>query len=96
MELKAKVINRFKEKEHDGHIYEVNDSYPFGNFKADEKRVEFLTQNHPKYKKVYLEVDEESEFPKHTGGGYYELSNGEKVKGKDEAKEAEKALKSGD
>lgn len=26
-----------------------------------------------------------SEFPKHIGGGYYELSNGEKVKGKDAA-----------
>src|SRR5690625_4165653 len=37
-----------------------------------------------------------SEFPKHTGGGYYELSNGEKVKGKDAAIEAEKALKSGE
>src|SRR5690606_23292894 len=34
----------------------------------------------------------DSEFPKHTGGGYYELSNGEKVKGKDAAIEAEKAL----
>lgn len=34
----------------------------------------------------------EDEFPKHTGGGYYELSNGEKVKGKDAAFEAEKAL----
>ena len=31
-------------------------------------------------------------YPKHTGGGYYELSNGEKVKGKDAAIEAEKAL----
>lgn len=30
--------------------------------------------------------------PKHLGGGYYELSNGEKVKGKEAAIEAEKAL----
>lgn len=36
------------------------------------------------------------EFPKHTGGGWYLLSNGEKVQGKDEAVEAEKALKAGD
>ncbi len=27
------------------------------------------------------------DFPKHTGGGWYELSNGEKVQGKDEAKD---------
>jgi len=32
-------------------------------------------------------------FPHHVGGGTYELSNGEKVKGKDEALEAEAALK---
>ena len=29
-------------------------------------------------------------FPKHTGGGWYELSNGEKVQGKEEAEKAEK------
>ncbi|WMJ78477.1 MULTISPECIES: hypothetical protein [unclassified Sedimentibacter] len=34
------------------------------------------------------------EFPKHTGGGYYELSNGEKIKGKDAVLKAEEALKS--
>jgi len=38
----------------------------------------------------------DSEFPKHTGGGYYELSNGEKIQGKDAAIEAEEALKSGE
>lgn len=38
----------------------------------------------------------ESEFPKHTGGGYYELSNGEKVKGKEAAEKSENALKSGE
>lgn len=32
------------------------------------------------------------EYPVHTGGGYYELSNGEKVQGKDKAIEAEKEL----
>lgn len=37
-----------------------------------------------------------SSFPTHTGGGWYELSNGEKVQGKDTAIEAEKALKGGE
>jgi len=32
-----------------------------------------------------LEVDEVDEWPKQVGGGYYELSNGEKVRGKDVA-----------
>ncbi|MBB6451989.1 hypothetical protein HNQ94_000410 [Salirhabdus euzebyi] len=38
------------------------------------------------------ENGENENFPKHTGGGWYELSNGEKIKGKDEAEAAEKAL----
>lgn len=32
-------------------------------------------------------------YPNHVGGGNYELSNGERIKGKDAAIEAEKALK---
>ena len=35
---------------------------------------------------------EEPEHPKHTGGGYYELSDGSKVKGKKAAVEAQAAL----
>jgi hypothetical protein len=31
-------------------------------------------------------------YPKHTGGGWYELSNGEKVQGKEEAIKSEKEL----
>jgi len=32
------------------------------------------------------------EYPHHKGGGYYELSNGETIQGKDEAIDAEKEL----
>ena len=35
------------------------------------------------------------EYPKHTGGGWYELSNGDKKRGKKEAIKAEKALNEG-
>ena len=35
---------------------------------------------------------DEDVYPKHTGGGWYELSNGEKVRGKEEAIKAEKEL----
>ncbi|WP_079480572.1 hypothetical protein [Halobacillus salinus] len=38
------------------------------------------------------EEDETDAFPKHSGGPYYELSNGEKVKGKEAAIKAEKEL----
>lgn len=37
--------------------------------------------------------NEVEDYPKHTGGGYYELSNGTKVKGKEVAIEAEKAIR---
>lgn len=37
-------------------------------------------------------VDPSAEYPKHIGGGNYELSDGSKVKGKQAANEAQKAL----
>jgi hypothetical protein len=80
-----KVIKRFQDKE-SKKIHNVGDLYEHES--AD--RVAFLV------KKGFLDENEvqpaESEFPKHTGGGYFELSNGEKVKGKDEAAAAEKEL----
>lgn len=55
-----------------------------------------LYRRYHKNKKVEKSVPKESafsvpeKFPKHTGGGWYELSNGEKVQGKEEAKEAQR------
>lgn len=106
MPITALVVNEFAEKEHSGHIYRAGETYPAEGFEATEERVSFLAKVHPKYKKIYLANVQQGEandgelltgaFPKHTGGGWYELSNGEKVQGKDEAIEAEQALKSGD
>ncbi|MFW5437113.1 hypothetical protein [Paenibacillus apiarius] len=98
----AKVVNRFKAEEHDGHVYQPGDIYPAEGFEANAERVAFLSEVHPKYGVLFLvvtqKIEEEAsgggeEFPKQVGGGTYELSNGEKVKGKKEAIEAEKALK---
>ena len=48
-----------------------------------------LWRHHKKEEPVHVEpvfVDEEVEqYPKHVGGGWYELSNGERVQGKEEA-----------
>ncbi len=41
---------------------------------------------------VGLTDDPTTVYPKHVGGGYYELSSGERVKGKADAALAEKAL----
>ncbi|WP_445479167.1 hypothetical protein ACULLL_01690 [Lysinibacillus irui] len=54
-----KVINRFKEKNHDDHIYEVNDSYPAEGKRLIKARAEFLTKVHAEYKVAFLEALEE-------------------------------------
>lgn len=38
------------------------------------------------------QVDTDEEWPKHTGSGWYELPNGEKIQGKEKADEQYKAL----
>ena len=43
-------------------------------------------------KKVLSPIENTSKFPKFTGGGWYKLSNGEKIQGKENAIEAEKKV----
>lgn len=121
MSFQAKVVNQFQAGEHDNHIYQPGDTYPAEGYEADAERVAFLSELHPRFKKIFLadiqeiesaedspknqqneatgEVSKETtevvsdKFPKHVGGGTFELSNGEKVKGKEEAIQAEEALK---
>ncbi|RNC96271.1 hypothetical protein [Lysinibacillus halotolerans] len=106
--MSIKVVTPFNDKETD-HVYRVGDEYPAKGFEASSERIEFLSKPHPETKKVYLfveedqskkdlksDVDNEGEFPQSTGGGWYLLSNGEKIQGKEEALAAEKALKSGE
>jgi len=96
------VIKPFHDLEDYKRLYESG-QYPREGFKPTDERIQFLAN------KGFIQANEgtqedgdngegrkdgeETEFPKHTGGGYYELSNGEKVKGKEEAIEAENALK---
>ena len=58
-----KVINRFQEKNHDGHVYEVGDSYPADGEKLVKTRADFLTKVHNEYKVAFLEVVEEAKKP---------------------------------
>lgn len=62
----------------------------FGNYETDnEAEIEALDELSPKWiKRVDASVASQVE-PEHIGGGYYMLSNGEKVKGKEAAIEAE-------
>ena len=56
-----KVIRRFKETNHDGHIYEVGDVYPKKGERATKTRLEALSTTKNNYKKIYIE---EVETPK--------------------------------
>lgn len=54
-----KVINRFQEKNHDGHVYEVGDIYPVDGKKLVKARAESLTKVHSDYGVVFLEAVED-------------------------------------
>lgn len=56
-----KVVRRFQDTKHDGHIYEVGDAYPKEGEKATKARLEELSSTKNKYKKVYIK---EVEAPK--------------------------------
>lgn len=88
-----KVIKSFKDKTDNKKLYQKGDPYSH----SDDDRVAFLVE------KGFLEEkskqppqDDEKSGIKHTGGGWYELPNGEKVQGKEEAEEALAALESGE
>lgn len=57
------VLVTFKEKGHNGHVYEKGDTYPIAKFTADPERVSFLQSNKNDYEKAFLgkEVKEKKE-----------------------------------
>ena len=77
--MKAKVLISFSDNvekviQQEGTVFDL----------TSERFDEIMAAN----KNLIEEVEGENDspyFPRHTGGGYYELSNGEKVKGKDAA-----------
>lgn len=54
-----KVINRFQEKNHDNHVYEVGDTYPADGKKLVKARAEALTKVHDEYNVAFLKAVEE-------------------------------------
>ena len=55
MTKKYKAVQRFKEEEHDGHIYEVGDPYPVKGKKATKARLEELSTTKNKYQQIFIE-----------------------------------------
>lgn len=52
---KYKVINQFKEKNHNGHIYNVGDIYPKQGERFNKQRAEYLAKYNAEFKKTFLE-----------------------------------------
>ncbi len=52
---KYKVLNKFKEKYHNNHIYKVGDVYPKQGEKLNKTRAEYLSKLNDEYKVVFLE-----------------------------------------
>lgn len=94
------VINAFTDLEDNNHVYRGGDFYPREGVTLNEARAETLLYGkNIRGERLIVEVvphKEEPAYPIATGGGYYELSNGDKVQGKDKAYKAEAKLKSGD
>jgi hypothetical protein len=55
-----KVVRRFKDLKHGGHIYEVGDVYPKKGKRTSNARIEELAKGKNKYNQIYIkEVEKE-------------------------------------
>ncbi|ELK47186.1 hypothetical protein [Halobacillus sp. BAB-2008] len=103
-----RVIQSFTDA-HTRQVYKEGDNYPRRG-QVSKERVEELSSDQNKLGKPLIEpfnvVTEEEEqetpqqvdreYPRHAGGAFFELSNGKKVKGKEEAMKAESELDGSD
>ncbi|WKT75583.1 termination factor Rho [Lysinibacillus fusiformis] len=55
MTKQYKVIERFKETKHDGHIYNVGDYYPVEGKRATKVRLDELSTTKNKCNQVFIE-----------------------------------------
>lgn len=91
------VIANFHDLEDGKRLYEKGNSYPREGLKPTKDRVKYIeSRGFIKYVEEKEPENPDEVFPKHTDGGWYLLSNGEKVQGKEKAIAAEEALKSGE
>jgi len=59
-----KVINDFIDIKDNNARYQVGDDYPRGDSKPSKKRLDELSQSHPKYKRSFIEEVKEETKPK--------------------------------
>jgi hypothetical protein len=98
------AVREFNDTQYGDIRYRVGLPYPGDGIDVKPSHIDYLLSDANQQRKPFIkfvpdvETDEEvaKGFPKHIGGGRYELSSGEKVKGKEVAIEAENALKAGE
>jgi hypothetical protein len=98
------AVREFYDTQYGDIRYRVGQPYPSDGIDVKPSHIDYLLSDANQQRKTFIkfvpdaETDEEvaKVFPNHIGGGKYELSNGEKVKGKEVAIEAENALKVGE
>lgn len=60
--MRYKVLNTFREKEHDDHVYKKGQLYPAEGYEATKKRVEYLQQKNDEFDgKIFLETPKEED-----------------------------------
>lgn len=74
-----------------GRLYNVGDAFPATQRKVSEDRISELMGSNNKIGYPLIKVVVET-YPQHSGGGYYLLSDGSKVQGKEAAQEAQDKL----
>lgn len=101
---KFKVVHPFRDIQDtnksnpNGRLYKVGDEFPATQRKVSEERIAELKGRKNKIGRPLIEDSLEeapkgnADYPWHLGGGYYELSDGSKVRGKAEAEKAEKQI----
>ena len=55
------VVRRFKDKKHNGRIYNVGEKYPAQGHKASNARLEELSTEKNAYKQIYIEEVKDTE-----------------------------------
>lgn len=50
-----KVVKRFRENKHNGHVYKVGDQYPVKGKKAAKERLDELSSTNNSYKQIFIE-----------------------------------------
>jgi hypothetical protein len=56
-----KVVNGFTDTQDNNKVYKVGNTYPKGNYKPSEERIEELSSVHPKLKRIFIEAIEADE-----------------------------------